>query len=308
MLAGFVGKQSVDAKKRKKKCAKKCTDGCCTSKHGKCIPRVQQSSTQCGTNGEICRTNCEGQLPPDTDTCGPENCQSGCCAGTTCEFSIHAHCGIGGASCVACAANEECFVGKCCGLQGHTCAGNGECCLNRLCENGKCCSGYGVACSRDSDCCDPDVLVCSNGECLIKNGQPCELLQRCELNVSCPASGRCCAANGRRCEATVDCCDPDEDICDGGFCKRKRNESCDNSIVCQDAYPNCVDGACRKCPVGQQDFGTSEICCTLPPNDFGGCAAANGGVGACCEFEDCCKVNAGGGGVCLETEYGTPSC
>ena len=65
-LAAAVGVSElsvIDAKKKKKKkpCKKKCATGCCTSKYGKCIQPSQQTSTQCGTGGEICRsTNCGG--------------------------------------------------------------------------------------------------------------------------------------------------------------------------------------------------------------------------------------------------------
>lgn len=48
----------AQAKKKKKKCAKKCAAGCCTGKYGKCLQPTQQSPTQCGTGGEICRSNC----------------------------------------------------------------------------------------------------------------------------------------------------------------------------------------------------------------------------------------------------------
>jgi hypothetical protein len=224
LIAGMVGVSTIEAKKKKKKCAKKCPDGCCTSTRGKCILPAQQNAEQCGTGGEICRTNCGGQSPPLPETCGATNCQGGCCAGTTCEFSTHAHCGIGGAACVPCGATEDCFAGKCCGLTGHVCAGDGECCLNRLCESGKCCSPYSIACSKDSDCCDPDTLVCSNGECLIKNGQPCELLQRCQGNQPCPGSLICGDVEG--------CTEEQDDACVAQF----PNGGC--TIAC--GAPCCV--------------------------------------------------------------------
>lgn len=51
-------------KKKKKKCARKCPNGCCTGKTGKCIQPDQQSSAQCGTGGEICRSSgCVGTCP-----------------------------------------------------------------------------------------------------------------------------------------------------------------------------------------------------------------------------------------------------
>ncbi len=63
-------------KRRKKKCAKSCKDGCCTSKFGKCVKPGQQSITQCGTGGGICQSSgctCSGNRP----------CPAGqCCDGT----------------------------------------------------------------------------------------------------------------------------------------------------------------------------------------------------------------------------------
>lgn len=46
-------------KRKKKKCAKKCKDGCCTRKYGKCIKPAQQTSTRCGTGGSICKNPCQ---------------------------------------------------------------------------------------------------------------------------------------------------------------------------------------------------------------------------------------------------------
>lgn len=62
-LAGLDA-EAKKKKKHKKPCAKKCSDGCCTGKKGKCIQPAQQSSGQCGTGGEICRsTGCLGTCP-----------------------------------------------------------------------------------------------------------------------------------------------------------------------------------------------------------------------------------------------------
>lgn len=75
---------SADAKKRRKKpCAKKCRDGCCTGKKGKCIRPAQQSKTRCGTNGEICRTtNCAGVCANCGCSADTAPCPTGqCCRG-----------------------------------------------------------------------------------------------------------------------------------------------------------------------------------------------------------------------------------
>jgi hypothetical protein len=66
-------------RKKRKKCAKKCKDGCCTSKFGKCIKPTQQNTSQCGAGGGICQNSCPcsaslpcpaGQCCNGAGTCG----------------------------------------------------------------------------------------------------------------------------------------------------------------------------------------------------------------------------------------------
>lgn len=232
LLSALLGTSSLEAKRKKKKCAKKCPDGCCTSTRGKCIPPAQQNATQCGTGGEICRTNCGSSVPPPPDpkTCGPENCAGGCCAGTTCTLQTNQTCGIGGAACVACGAKEQCFVGKCCGQPGHTCGVDGECCLGNLCDAGTCCAPYGQACQVDADCCQSDSRACENGECVIKTGSACEPLQMCQGNLPCPASAICgeCPEGWETC-SDGSCCSPDQ------FCENQGTTArcCPRATGCQ---------------------------------------------------------------------------
>jgi hypothetical protein len=92
IAAPILAEADVDAKKKKKKkkpCAKKCPTGCCTGKRGKCIQPDQQSLTQCGTGGAICRsTGCGGTCP---------NC--GCSANKPCP---QGQCCDGKGTCGAC--------------------------------------------------------------------------------------------------------------------------------------------------------------------------------------------------------------
>lgn len=65
---GAAGKR----KKKKKTCAKKCKDGCCTSRRGTCIKPAQQDTTRCGTGGGICQSTgcrCSDTLPCPTGQC-----------------------------------------------------------------------------------------------------------------------------------------------------------------------------------------------------------------------------------------------
>jgi hypothetical protein len=86
-VAPVLARLEVDGKrKKKKKCAKKCKDGCCTSKRGKCIKSAQQSTAQCGTGGSICQSTgcrCNDALP-----CPAGQCCDG--AGTCGECQVFA--------------------------------------------------------------------------------------------------------------------------------------------------------------------------------------------------------------------------
>jgi hypothetical protein len=75
-IGGLLGISAADAKKKKKKpCKKKCQDGCCTNKYGKCIKPAQQTPTQCGTGGAICwpswtRQALRGRSAPKSSSTG----------------------------------------------------------------------------------------------------------------------------------------------------------------------------------------------------------------------------------------------
>lgn len=79
--AAITRPSSADAKKKKKKnCAKKCLNGCCTSPKGKCIQPAQQSATRCGVGGAICQSigcpECKADRACSTGECcrGDETC------------------------------------------------------------------------------------------------------------------------------------------------------------------------------------------------------------------------------------------
>lgn len=165
---GLVGFTTIDAKKRKKKCAKKCKDGCCTGKFGKCIKPTQQNASQCGSGGEICRsTGCGG----GGDTCAT-TCE-GCCAGNECiEVPTDDQCGNNGSACVPCVGEEIC-AGECCIPPLKSCSPGGtRCCSLNQCESGKCCVPNNGSCDQDSDCCDAED-VCDGGQCGRPLGATC---------------------------------------------------------------------------------------------------------------------------------------
>lgn len=299
-VACALGATRVEAKRKKKKpCAKKCKSGCCTAKFGKCIQPAQQNSTQCGSGGEICRSNCGG------GACGA-GCEA-CCANGVCidvADVSNQQCGTGGEPCFACPPGQACNApGEgCCAPHGETCRTNGAPCCSSLFEscgpNNTCCSETGGSCEDTSDCCDQEKNVCDQGRCVLQPGQMCSggpapLL--CVTPLACTPRDSldsfCCAANGRPCRDTGDCCDPDEEICesDGSqlVCKKTGSEDCEvdgNTLICENDNPYCIDGGCRRCPVGQTSTGTDRLCCN---NGFA-CSAANGGRGVCCEHEGCC--------------------
>lgn len=245
----MTGLTAAEAKKKKKKkCAKKCKDGCCTGKYGKCLKPAQQNSAQCGTGGEICRTNCGG----GGDTCA-STCE-GCCAGNECiEVPTDDQCGNNGSACVPCVGEEIC-AGSCCIPPLKACSQSGtRCCGLNQCESGRCCVFNNGFCVQDSDCCDPANSTCEDNHCVVKLDMPCQPGWLCEGGLSCPAAGLCCVepcgntccSGGKQCYGTV-CCEP-------GF-------GC--------TIPNGGAGACC----------ASEFCC-VPENPGPGCQ---------CEFDGCC--------------------
>ena len=304
-----TGISALDAKKKKKKkkCARKCKDGCCTGKYGTCIKPAQQNSAQCGTGGEICRTNCGGgACGAGCDTC----CANGLCLDV--EEISNQQCGTGGETCFACPAGQACNApGEgCCAIHGAACGGNGVQCCDQLftrCGLGNiCCGDNTAACEVDSDCCQDTPQVCDQGRCSVPTLAPCQPGQLCQRDFICPGAlslFRCCAVNGHTCQATRDCCE-DEDICDGGICKRHVGDFCDETIICRDRYPHCVNGACRRCLDGQISTGSDEICC--PSDRY--CPNANEGRGACCENVGCCLPDEDGVECGLSEHMGEGQC
>jgi hypothetical protein len=262
-LAAASGADALPAAyaKKKKKCAKKCKDGCCTSKHGKCIRPAQQSATQCGTGGEICRSGgCSGGGGGGTTTpepeqpdpiCDRESCAT-CCFGGVCVASTNAHCGFGGITCKPCGANAKCTAeGECCGFVGHDCTGGFTCCDDLKCQGNTCCAEINKSCQKNEDCCDTSNVVCENHICVVRTNKSCQPQQTCQGQYLCPENGTCCdepcgetcCTNGQHCYGTV-CCD--------------LNFGC--------SRPNGGQGSCC----------AFEYCCE--PQD----------VGCQCEFPDCC--------------------
>lgn len=82
-LAALDADAKKKRRKRKKKCAKKCPDGCCTGKYGSCILPAQQSTTVCGTGGEICRSTgcptCDARTPCPSGECCTREGHCGAC-------------------------------------------------------------------------------------------------------------------------------------------------------------------------------------------------------------------------------------
>lgn len=326
-LAGWLGVAAVDAKKKKKQpCKKKCYDGCCTKKYGKCIPFSQQTPGACGTGGQIC-----GQCGGFSPSCADGGC-TGCCTEDdqvclSAGDQDAAHCGSDGDTCQPCAGSRRCQDQHCCAPLADFCDTSFDCCDDDAsCPFGFCCKANGDSCDRAQDCCnsldrcvdatccrdvraacDETTVCCDNIPC--QGGVCCQpLLAECRVSLDeCCAgldcsSGRCCAQNGSACVVNTDCCE-DEDICEtDGVCKRKHREFCDDGIICEDAHPFCVAGQCLRCELPEVETGTSQVCCR--PNYA--CPGANGDAGACCVHEHCCVPNPEGGGVCLELEY--PAC
>lgn len=247
IVSGVAGLTVTDAKKKKKPCAKKCKDGCCTGKFGKCIKPAQQTATRCGTGGEICRSNCGGG-----NACGA-GCDT-CCANGQCvdaEQISNEQCGINGQSCFACPPGQACNApGEgCCARKGAECGTNGVECCSKFFEtcgpDNFCCVENGGPCAQTTDCCD-DEDVCDGGQCGRPLGAACvpgDLIcipsltcnagtLTCDprdCTIPCAEEGRCsnytCSGGLYCCPTDVtDTCNVPEEICgciiEGGYCTR----------------------------------------------------------------------------------------
>ncbi len=190
-FAGLLVIATADAKKKKKKkpCKKKCKDGCCTKKFGKCIKPAQQTEDECGTGGEICH-------PCISEPCGA-GCDT-CCANNECVAEIsNEQCGIGGEACFSCPPGQLCNAPDpgCCAKPGEACGSNGvECCptLFVTCgPNNECCVPNHNPCTETSDCCDEED-ICDNGFCGRQLGDSCvpgSIL--CIPSLTCNGEGIC---------------------------------------------------------------------------------------------------------------------
>ena len=211
-VAGFPAADAKDKKssnKKKKKCAQKCEKGCCTGKHGKCIKPAQQGPTQCGTGGEICRTDCE--WPP---TCSG-SCDF-CCDGNTCVTQYSdAQCGADGVRCFACDDDQECSGSDCCGKLGRTCEADKNCCVGLLCDASECCRATGLSCDSTNDCCQlGTIVICDSSVCVVEQLQSCEPGWMCQGGYLCPGSGVCdhdspCTGETYECFGDALCCTPE---------------------------------------------------------------------------------------------------
>ena len=231
------------AKKKKKKCAQKCQAGCCTGKYGKCLQPTQQSPTQCGTGGEICRGNCGtgggcGSCPAG------QICQGGKCVKPTCT--------------PACAGKPPCSSDGCGGIC-QTC-GAGQSCQNGACA---CPADKPHFCNnRCQECCGPDHCPKYGAqECDVDGTGLCtcwEGLHMCEDGGLC---WDCCADGHFRGFGRA----PE----DGFYCKLE-NHSC----ICGEGTSECVkpDGSgelyCVNLQENDQSCGSCNFDCTYGGTPF----------------------------------------
>lgn len=302
--AAWAGRASTEAKKnknkkRKGKGKKKRQDD------GGCPEGQVASETFCIPIPDTCpgpnQVQCPGQIPgnccPESDpVCGPHYD----------DINAHKCCPH---SRQVCPRDPRNPVGSCCPLYEYRCCPPAldrtiRCCGVHLnCSEGRedgdrsgaCCQFFPC---KSTDDCPNERHVCSDAGCCVP-GVICELPNRTRDSLA--VDEDCCAKNGESCEVDQDCCE-DEDRCDGGICKRKHREFCEDGIICEDAYPFCAGERCLRCQLPEIETGTADVCC--PPTKS--CPAANGGAGACCVNEQCCLPHPSG--LCMETEHGTPSC
>ena len=321
----FLGLARADAKgkkKKKKPCAKKCPDGCCTSKNGKCIAPDQQNATQCGSGGEICRSDCGGR-----QNCGA-GCANGCCTGAgTCVAGSQqnvSQCGSGGETCRDCGANHDCRNQACCGFLGAECVLPRDCC-DGGCKDFRCCMPNAGACQAAAECCGNEEQ-CQNGFCCRLPQSTCENDTKCCNFLPC-TNGRCCKPAAGACLSNDECCDGS---CILGFCCVPRGAACTSEAQCcagpctngRCCHPNggvctfdsdccededlCEDGQCKR---KRGDVCDESIICSkhYPHCILGACnrcqepaEVSTGTDEICCPFDRRCPNANGGGGACCE--------
>jgi hypothetical protein len=218
--------------------------GCCIGTS--CIAPGSQSSTACGFGGSACLTcaapsSCaNGRCTnPDGGYCDRTRC-AGCCDSAECRLgNSDSQCGVSGAQCTACRANERCGFGNCgeamdggCGPM--TCGG--------CCSGGRCgtfpgdlyCGMYGVQCSA----CDVAANQrCVNSECVgTVVGAACPV--GCSLSLWCKqavayVNGYCTRSCGSNAICGTGVC---IDVGDGGGeCRSSCGSGCRPGYVCTDA-------------------------------------------------------------------------
>lgn len=266
-----------------------CPNGCC-SKSG-CVLFKDQSKTQCGAAGSVCKTCDEGQTCGTNGTCicNPTSCPNGCCSDNKCVPRANQSnkvCGAKGNACLECDSGEACDKGTCsCG--GTSCAG--------------CCS--------KGQCVEPSNETCGigGGNCVsCLSGQGCNAQGKCVCDKSSCPSG-CCDANGK-------CQTPSITTCNVG------GEPC---LACSfpKATASCTGGRCSitSCNTGYGDCNedVSDGCETnLLTNSshcsdcLKGCTASDHASKPSCDNGTCkytCDPGYTGSANCFPIDCGTPN-
>ncbi len=314
-----------------------CRNGCCDS--GRCITLPNQSSIQCGSNGQLC-AGCPGGLVCSngvctTPTCNGQTCPSGCCQGNRCvpiAQQGQGQCGFGGQQCSACPPGLSCSGGVCrppsCGPG--TCTG---CCRAGVCQPGDdefSCGRFGQQCTTcnfgqtcsvgvcTTSSCTPQTCsgCCDQGQC-VQTGQ--QDPSRCggggQVCTSCPLGWSC--TNGA---CTPPSCGPFScgGCCLNGVCQTGTLPSAcgrqGNTCVSCPVGATCSNGFCQfavdagpgpgpALPTGSSCTAGSQC----EPSGSGQCITAwpGGycsslcGTGASCQPFQMCPGMCPPGGVCL---------
>ena len=255
--------------------AKECGDDGCGGTCGTCPDGKSCDTGQCTV---VCG---DGQCGDGEDLCNcPEDCASGCagcCSGVECQAgTAPAKCGVEGAACQDCTADDkscvdqqcqcQCDDGMCCAAEDcANCPGDcGDCCGNDLCDNGETCDtcpqDCGVCCGNDV--CDEEVgencegcevdcgPCCGNGLCQAQLAEEC---LSCPLDCGCEGEEvcfeqACClpTCGGKECgsDGCGDWCGDcnDQDICTTDTCSPEGQcQHFPNDEQCDD-YNECTDG------------------------------------------------------------------
>jgi hypothetical protein len=274
-----------------------CPTGCCSGN----VCAVGTGDNACGVKGGLCQ-DCQafgevcsnGGCVPPPPKCNAQTCPSGCCAGDVCAVGSQDNaCGVGGAACTDCTAqNATCTGGKC--------VPNPPTCTPQNCPG--CCDATGV--------CQPGFL---NNQCG-QNGASCANCTAQGSTCDTAVAPRVCSSQQSTCPAAYTSCPgwvstpvlPVQHVCATTDLTNAR-AACSggaHTAACQSflSFEQSTKPACAKCIMPfDYDFqeGSGLFECVAPY--VGPACDYTTGCFTDCEAQSCAQCDAASLSTCQRT-------